>query len=71
MSLSPITTRPSGGVAPGDAVVVLGVQTLLPGQKVRTVQAPAVTEVAERLPAVDTRRAQAPLAGTSVAEQRR
>ena len=61
----------SGGVAPGDAVVVLGVQTLLPGQKVRTVQAPAVTEVAERLPANETRRAQAPVAGTSVAEQRR
>ncbi|MFG1192510.1 efflux RND transporter periplasmic adaptor subunit [Xanthobacter flavus] len=60
----------SGGVAPGDAVVILGVQTLLPGQKVRTVQAPAVTEVAERLPSVETRRAQAPAAGTSVAEQR-
>ena len=60
----------SGGVAPGDAVVILGVQTLLPGQKVRTVQAPAVTEVAERLPSVETRRAQAPTAGTSVAEQR-
>ncbi len=59
----------SGGVAPGDAVVILGVQTLLPGQKVRTVQAPSVTEVPERLPAVETR-AQAPAAGTSVAEQR-
>lgn len=59
----------SGGVAPGDAVVILGVQTLLPGQKVRTVQAPAVTEVAERLPSVETRRAQAP-ASTSMAEQR-
>lgn len=61
----------SGGVAPRDAVVVLGVQTLLPGQKVRTVQAPAVTEVVERLPAIETRRAQAPALGTSVAEQRR
>ena len=60
----------SGGVAPGDAVVILGVQTLLPGQKVRTVQAPAVTEVAERLPSVETRRAQAPAAGPSVAAQR-
>jgi RND family efflux transporter MFP subunit len=60
----------SGGVAPGDAVVVLGVQTLLPGQKVRTVQAPSVTEVAERLPSVETRRAQAPGGASTVAEQR-
>lgn len=60
----------SGGVAPGDAVVILGVQTLLPGQKVRTVQAPSVTEVAERLPSVETRRAQAPVGAASVAEQR-
>ncbi|WP_024277682.1 efflux RND transporter periplasmic adaptor subunit [Xanthobacter sp. 126] len=60
----------SGGVAPGDAVVILGVQTLLPGQKVRTVQAPSVTEVAERLPSVETRRAQAPAGSSTVAEQR-
>jgi RND family efflux transporter MFP subunit len=60
----------SGGVAPGDAVVILGVQTLLPGQKVRTVQAPSVTEVAERLPSVETRRAQAPASSSTVAEQR-
>ena len=60
----------SGGVAPGDAVVILGVQTLLPGQKVRTVQAPAVTEVAERLPSVETRRAQAPAGASTLAEQR-
>ncbi|WP_051679041.1 efflux RND transporter periplasmic adaptor subunit [Xanthobacter sp. 91] len=60
----------SGGVAPGDAVVILGVQTLLPGQKVRTVQAPSVTEVAERLPSVETRRAQAPAGASTLAEQR-
>lgn len=60
----------SGGVASGDPVVILGVQTLLPGQKVRTVQAPSVTEVAERLPSVETRRAQTPATGASVAEQR-
>ncbi|MFG1204485.1 efflux RND transporter periplasmic adaptor subunit [Xanthobacter aminoxidans] len=60
----------SGGVAPGDAVVILGVQTLLPGQKVRTVQAPSVTEVAERLPPVETRRAQAPAGASTLAEQR-
>ncbi|MFG1186010.1 efflux RND transporter periplasmic adaptor subunit [Xanthobacter aminoxidans] len=60
----------SGGVAPGDAVVILGVQTLLPGQKVRTVQAPSVTEVAERLPSVETRRAQAPASASTLAEQR-
>ena len=60
----------SGGVAPGDSVVVLGVQTLLPGQKVRTVQAPAVTEVAERMPEIETRRAQGPAARSTVAEQR-
>ncbi|MDI4665197.1 efflux RND transporter periplasmic adaptor subunit [Xanthobacter autotrophicus] len=37
----------AAGVAPGDEVVTLGVQTLLPGQKVRTAQVPGTTTVAQ------------------------
>ncbi|MFG1283133.1 efflux RND transporter periplasmic adaptor subunit [Xanthobacter autotrophicus] len=36
----------AGGVAPGDEVVTLGVQTLLPGQKVRTAKLPGSTDMA-------------------------
>ena len=36
----------AAGVAPGDEVVTLGVQTLLPGQKVRTSRLPGGTDVA-------------------------
>ncbi|MFG1344204.1 efflux RND transporter periplasmic adaptor subunit [Xanthobacter autotrophicus DSM 431] len=47
----------SSGVAEGEEVVTLGVQTLLPGQKVRTARLPGATDVAERLPAGATRAA--------------
>ncbi|QRG09589.1 efflux RND transporter periplasmic adaptor subunit [Xanthobacter dioxanivorans] len=38
----------SAGLAPGESVVTLGVQTLLPGQKVRTAQVSAATELTLR-----------------------
>lgn len=60
----------AAGVASGDEVVTLGVQTLLPGQKVRTATAPAQTEVAARVPETGPRRAAIP-AATAVAETRR
>ncbi|MEP9355311.1 efflux RND transporter periplasmic adaptor subunit [Xanthobacter sp. KR7-65] len=60
----------ASGLMAGDDVVTLGVQTLLPGQKVRTAKAVAPTDVAERSPEGAPRYAARPAAATAVAERR-